>query len=62
MIAIENVQRIATKLISCISNLSYQVRLKHLGIPSPEYRRNRADLIEIYKIMNNIDYIEKDVF
>ena len=37
------------------------VRLKHLGIPSPEYRREKADLIEAYKIINNIDHIEKDV-
>ena len=27
---------------------------------SLEYRRERADLIEVYKIINNIDQIEKD--
>ena len=61
MRAIENVQR-ATKLCSNIKHLSYQERLKKLGLPSLEYRRERADLIEVYKIMNNIDQVEKDKF
>ena len=55
MIAIENVQRRATKLVTSIKHLSYQERLRKLGLPSLEYRRERADLIEVYKIMNNID-------
>ena len=60
MIAIENVQRRATKLVSNIKHLSYKERLKKLGLPSLEYRRERADLIEVYKIMNDIDQVEKD--
>ena len=31
-----------------------------LGLPSLEYRRERADIIEVFKIMNNIDQMEKD--
>ena len=62
MITIENVQRRATKLVTSIKHLSYQERLKKLGLPSLEYRRERADLIEVYKIMNNIDQVEKDTF
>ena len=60
MRAIKNVQRRATKLVSNIKNLSYKERLKKLGLLSMEYRRERADLIEVYKIMNNIDQVEKD--
>ena len=30
------------------------------GLPSLEYRRERADLIEVYKIMHHIDKIDKD--
>ena len=60
MILIENVQRRATKLVSSIRHLSYQERLINLGLPSLEYRRERADLIEVYKIMNNIYQIEKE--
>ena len=62
MIAIENVQMRTTKLVTSIKHLSYQERLKKLGLPSLEYRRERADLIEVYKIMNNIDQVEKDTF
>ena len=54
MIAIENVQRRATKLVSSIINLTYQGRLKCLGLPSLEYKRKRADLIEVFKIMNDV--------
>ena len=62
MIEIENVQRRATKLVTSIKHLSYQERLKQLGLPSLEYRCERADLIDVYKIMNNIDQVEKDKF
>lgn len=59
-IAIENVQRRATKLLHSIRNLSYTERLLELGLPSLQYRRIRADMIEVYKIMNGIDKCEKD--
>ena len=62
MIAIENVQRRATQLVTSIKHLSYQERLKKLGLPSLEYRCERADLIVVYKIMNNIDQVETDTF
>ena len=55
MIAIENVQRRASKLVSNIKHLSYQERFK-------ENWRKGADLIEVYKIINNIDQVEKDKF
>ena len=60
MIVIENVQRRATKLLSSIRHLSYQERLINLGHQSLEYRREKADLIEVYMIMNNIDQIQKE--
>ena len=41
-IQLENVQRRATKLIPNISNLSYENRLKHLGIPSLQYRTTKG--------------------
>ncbi|KAK3089449.1 hypothetical protein FSP39_003702 [Pinctada imbricata] len=58
-IAIENVQRRATKLLDNIKNLSYSERLKHLGLPSLEYRRLRADMIETFRILNNIDKVDQ---
>ena len=62
MIAIENVQRRATKLVKCISHLTYLERLNILGLPSSEYRRERADVIEVFKILNKRDEIDKDIF
>ncbi len=48
-IAIENVQRRATKLLCNLRNKSYSERLRSLGLPTLEYRRTRADMVEVYK-------------
>ncbi len=61
-ISIENVQRRATKLVSNINHLPYNERLKTLGIPSLEYRRQRADMIQVYKIIEGIDKVEENHF
>ena len=34
--------------------------LKRLGLPTLEYRRERADVVEVFKILNNIDLANKD--
>ena len=62
MVEIENVQRRATKLVRTRSHLSYHERLRSLELPSLEYRRERADLVEIYKIMNGINDVDKNKF
>lgn len=61
-ILIENVQRRATRLIREIQHLSYGDRLKYLGLPSLQYRRLRADMVETYKIFNDIDKVDKSIF
>ena len=61
-ILIENVQRRATRLVKCLKQLSYEDRLKTLGLPSLEYRRERSDMIQVYKIMHGIDKVDKDKF
>ena len=58
-VALENVQGRATKLVSGISHLSYSERLRALGLPSLEYRRERADVIQVYKILHDIDKVDK---
>ena len=52
--AIENVQIRATKQLPGLHNLSYSDRLKKLRLPTLTYRRLRGDMIETYKIINNI--------
>ena len=60
-IILENVQRMATRMVNTLS-LTYEERLKTLGLPSLEYRRLRADMIEGYKILNNIDKVDINKF
>ena len=57
---LENTQRRATKLVNNIKHLPYEQRLLHLGLPTLQYRRKRADLIQVYKIMNGIDKLDKN--
>lgn len=51
---IEDVQRRATKTVPGLSTLTYQERLKRIGIPTLMYRRYRGDMIEIYKLIKPI--------
>ena len=60
--ALERVQRRATKLVKGIQNLSYEDRLRFLEIPTLKTRRLRGDLIQVYKIFNNIDDIPVNKF
>ena len=59
-ITIENVQRRATKLVRSCKDLPYPERLRKFGLPSLEYRRERSDLVQVYKILNDIDIVDKD--
>ena len=57
---LKRVQRKATKLIPKISTLSYESRLNHLRLHSLYCRRQRSNLIEAYKIINNYYHIKPD--
>ena len=59
-IALENVQRRATKLLLALKNLTYKNRLLILGLPTLEYRRVRADMVQMYKIFHDIDIVNKE--
>ena len=52
IIAIENVQRRATKMLPGLKDLSYPERLRNLKLPTLAYRRMRGDMVETYKILN----------
>ncbi len=51
---VENVQRRATKMLPKLKDIPYEERLKYLKLPTLRFRRLRGDMIETYKIMNNI--------
>ena len=36
--------------------------MKTLGLPSLEYRRERSDIIQVYKIMHGIGKVDEDKF
>ena len=44
------------------TQLRYANRLRTLGLPTLEYRRERSDMIQVYKIVNNIDKVDKSKF
>ena len=52
--ALESIQRRATKLIPHLTNLSYEERLTKLKLPTLVYRRNRNDMIQVFKYVHNI--------
>nr|XP_047127721.1 uncharacterized protein LOC124808591 [Hydra vulgaris] len=54
---IEKVQRRATSLIPSYRHMSYKNRLSIINLTSLETRRIREDLIQAYKIINNIDIV-----
>jgi hypothetical protein len=59
---IERVQRRATKLIYELRDNTYEERLRILELPSLKARRVRGDLIQTYKIFNDIDDIDRITF
>ena len=59
---LEGVQRRATKMIPGLKNLSYQERLKRLGMFSLNRRRLRGDMIEVFKMIHGIDKVIQGSF
>ena len=61
-IEIEKVQRRATKLVPCLKNMSYPDRLRELNLTTLAYRRQRTDIIQVFRIINKIDNIPFKTF
>ena len=55
---LEKVQRRATKLISQCRGLSYHDRLKITGLTTLEERRNRGDMLEVFKTIKGINKLD----
>ena len=51
---IENVQKRATKLVINLKKIPYTNRLQRLKLPTLKYRRLRGDMIEVFKMTDNI--------
>ena len=48
---LEKVQKRATKILRQCRRLNYRQRLNFLNLPTLAFRRNRGDMIEVYKIL-----------
>jgi hypothetical protein len=58
---IEGIQKRATKMVIELRALSYEDRLKELGLTTLEMRRKRGDLIQIYKIKKGIEDVDINI-
>ena len=59
---IEKVQRRATRLIPEIRDLDYPDRLKKLNLTTLAYRRQRTDMLQVFRIIKKIDRIPFESF
>ena len=58
---LETVQRRATTIIQKLRNISYEMRLKECGLTTLETRRLRGDQIEVFKILNGYENIDRNI-
>jgi hypothetical protein len=61
-IEIEKVQKRAKELVPAIRNLDYKDRLKYLKLDSLGFRRRRNDMIQVYRIIHNVDKVDREKF
>jgi len=59
---IERVQKRYTKMIEGCEGLSYEQRLSKLGITSMVDRHERADMIQVFKILNGDGRVFPELF
>ena len=56
---IKRIKLAASKMVLELKDLTYEERLKEMELPILQARRERGDLIMMYKIVNRIDKIDK---
>jgi len=59
---LERIQHRFTRFFNDLRDLDYAERLRRLGLWTLEERRNRADLIELYKIVNGLSNLPVSTF
>ena len=58
-VEIERIQRIVAKMAPELEDLTYEERLKEMHLTIIKERRERDDLITIYKLMNNLEETDR---
>ena len=59
---LEKVQQRFTKQVTGIGSLPYEERLKRLGLPTLQARRERGDMVETYKILNGMVDVDPNLW
>ena len=59
---LERVQRTATRLVPQLRKLSYEERLQKFGLTTLEERRQRGDMIEVFKLLEGIENVDYNQF
>ena len=59
---LERMQRRATKMILELRDLSYEEWLKECGLTTLETSRLREDLVEVFKVLNEYENIDRNIF
>ena len=58
VVELKKVRKRATKMIAGLGHLPYEERLQHLGLFNLEQRLLRVAMIEMYKIMQEMDQVD----
>ena len=56
---LERIQRTATKMVPELKDLNYEERLEEMGLPTLQKRRERGDLITMYKLVNQMEKVDR---
>ena len=59
---LEKVQRRATRMVDGYRGMEYEERLKRIGLTTLEMRRERADLLEVFKILKGMEGLDREHF
>ena len=57
---LEKVQRSITRMVPSLRDLKYEERLERLGLPTLEDRRERGDMIMMYRCVRGLENIDKE--
>ncbi len=58
----ERIQGIARKLVQEIPSMMYEDRLREMELPTLKQRKERGEMIMLYKLVNKTDKIGNDDF
>ncbi len=59
---LEKIQQRAVAAISGLKGISYEEKLKELGLTTLEERRHQADMVQTFKILRGFDYVKSETW